>query len=108
MSVEYVKDINEGNFDNIISNKLVLVDFSAAWCGPCRMMAPILEEVAQDMQNDLGIYKLDIDESQSVASKYQVTSIPTVVLFKDGKEVDRFVGLRDANTIKEMVTSVKS
>lgn len=85
-----------------------IIDFYADWCGPCRMLTPVLEKVAQKLHGKVSIYKLDIDEAQKTAASFQVTSIPTLVLFKDGKEIGRLVGLRDEETIKDFVLNSKS
>ena len=74
------------------SAKPVLVDFWAAWCGPCRMVGPIVEQLAKDYQEQLAVYKLDVDSNQNTAVQYQVQSIPTLILFKDGKPAQRIVG----------------
>ncbi len=95
--------LTEENFKNGVSDGLTLVDFYADWCGPCRMLTPVLEDVAKDVAGQAKIAKIDIDQAQRVASTYQVTSIPTLILFKDGKEVGRLVGLRDRDTIKEFI-----
>lgn len=95
--------LTEDNFNNGVSHGLTLVDFYADWCGPCRMLTPVLEEVAKDVAGKAKIAKIDIDKAQKTASTYQVTSIPTLILFKDGKEVGRLVGLRDRETIKEFI-----
>ena len=92
------------NFEENIKQGVTLIDFYADWCGPCRMLTPVLEEVAAEMQGKAVFAKLDIDQNQKVAGQYQVTSVPTLVLFKDGKEVNRLVGLRDAEAIKHFVT----
>jgi thioredoxin 1 len=98
-----LKVVTEENFQEEIKEGVVLVDFYADWCGPCRMMTPVLEKVAQDVTGKAAILKLDIDSAQKVASSFQVTSIPTLVLFKAGKEVGRLVGLRDGATVKEFI-----
>lgn len=70
----------------------VLVDFWAAWCGPCKMVAPVVEEIAKDYQGKLSVYKLDVDDNGNTAIQYGVQSIPTLILFKDGKPAHRIVG----------------
>ena len=100
-----VPEINESNFDETIASGTTAVDFSAEWCGPCRMMAPILEELAKDLEGNTKIVKLDIDASQGKAAEYHVTSVPTIIIFKDGKEVDRTVGVQDADTLKKLIAS---
>ena len=74
---------------------------------PCRMLSPVLEKVAVELKGKAQFGKVDIDESQKVASLFQVTSVPTLILFKDGREVGRLIGLRDAETIKEFISSGK-
>jgi len=100
--------LNEEGFQEAISRGgKVLVDFYADWCGPCRMLSPVLETVASDseVQKHATVAKIDIDAAQGIASTYNVTSIPTLVLFQDGKELRRLVGLRDANSIKHFIIS---
>lgn len=88
-----VKVTNE-TFEEMVvnSDKPVLVDFWAEWCGPCKMIAPVLDEIAKDMGDDLVIGKLDIDENQDTAMAFGVMSIPTLLLFKNGEPVERIVG----------------
>lgn len=106
MSDENIKKLNDDNFDEGVKNGVTLVDFHADWCGPCRMLAPVLEKVANE-SNDAEFAKVDIDQSQKTASSFQVTSVPTLILFKNGEEVGRLIGLRDEETIKEFVSSAK-
>lgn len=102
---QHIVHLNDENFSKKIEKGVTLVDFFADWCGPCRMLAPVLEQVAHDVKGKATVGKLDIDSEQKTAADFQVTSIPTMILFKDGKEVGRLVGLRDADTVKKFVLS---
>ncbi len=99
-----MKKLTEDTFKKETEKGAVLVDFYADWCGPCRMLTPVLEKVAKEMSGQVVIAKLDIDHAQKIASTFQVTSVPTLILFKEGKEVGRLVGLRDADTIKDFIS----
>jgi thioredoxin 1 len=86
-------EVTDANFDELLRNHpLVLVDFWAEWCAPCRMIAPILEELAQEYEGKLLVAKLDVDENPKTAMRYRVMSIPTVILFKNGQPVEVLVG----------------
>ena len=86
--------LTDANFEQTInSNKIVLVDFWAGWCGPCRALAPTIEELAKEYAGKILVAKLDVDENPATAEKFQVFSIPTVILVKDGHEAERIVGL---------------
>lgn len=101
-----MKHLDDTNFDQEIATGVTLVDFYADWCGPCRMMNPIIEELAEELEGKAKIVKLDIERAQKTTASFGVTSIPTVVVFKDGKEVNRVVGLRDKDTLKKMLLAV--
>src|SRR5665647_1144227 len=87
--------LTDKNFQHQTKNKLVLVDFWASWCAPCRMMAPVLNEIADELSGNSHVGKVNIELYQSLAQKYQVRNIPTLILFKDGREVNRFVGVKN-------------
>tara|TARA_B100001971_G_C17806961_1_gene342142 strand:- start:122 stop:442 length:321 start_codon:yes stop_codon:yes gene_type:complete len=99
-------EITDSNFNNVISkNKTVLVDFWAEWCGPCRMIGPVIEELANEYEGKAIIGKLDIDSNQESSVKYGVRSIPTILTFKDGEIVDRQVGAVPKEILKNVVDS---
>ena len=91
------------NFKQEVSEGLVLVDFWAAWCGPCKMIAPVLEELDADMDDKVKIVKVDVDENQQTASEYGIMSIPTLLFMKDGETVDKVVGFRPKEALAELV-----
>lgn len=101
-----MKHLDDTNFDQEIASGVTLVDFYADWCGPCRMMNPIIEELAKELEGKAKIVKLDIERAQKTTATFGVTSIPTVIVFKDGKEVNRVVGLRDKDALKKMLLAV--
>ena len=86
-----VKEIKETEFEGVISNGKVLVDCYASWCGPCKMLSPIVDEVANEIK-DCTFYKLDVDDAEKVSKQYGIMSIPTLLLFEDGKLIDTSVG----------------
>ena len=88
------------------SSRLVMVDFWAVWCGPCQMVAPIVDELAREYQGKLKVMKLNTDDAPEVAGQYQIMSIPTIVFFKDGQVVDKIVGARPKQQFKEKIDSL--
>ncbi len=98
-----VKELNEKNFDKKIEKGKVLVDFFATWCGPCKMMAPIVEEVAKEMEGKAKVYKIDVDNESDLAIKYNIMSIPTFVVFENGEVVETAVGMRDKEELLNML-----
>ena len=95
-------ELSDTNFENEVLNSPhpVLVDFSATWCGPCKMLAPIIEELASENSGSVKVGKLDIDNNSNTASQYGINSIPTVMIFKDGRVVDTLVGLQPKSRIQ--------
>jgi thioredoxin 1 len=98
-------DVTQSTFPAIVlgSDKPVLVDFWAPWCGPCRMLSPVVEKVAGQLGDQMRFVKMNTDENPSIAGEYQVSGIPCLILFKGGKAVDRIVGFVPENTIKSML-----
>lgn len=96
--------VTDTNFDETIkNNNVALIDFWAGWCGPCRALAPTIEELASEYSGKVLVGKLDVDESPKTAECYQVFSIPTLIVFKDGCEVERLVGLCAKNRIEDLL-----
>ena len=95
-----VTELNESNFDSFVeSNSFVLIDCWAPWCGPCRRMGPIIEELASDLAGKVAVAKLNTDENQGIAIRFQINAIPTLLVFKDKVLVDTLVGLRPKEDI---------
>jgi len=106
MASDIVKHFNEENFQEEVSEGVVLVDFYADWCGPCRMLTPIIEELAQEMVDKIVVGKVDTDQAVNIAAKFEVTSIPTLILFKNGEPIKRVVGLKDLDALRKMIQEV--
>ena len=107
MANDNVIVVNDDNFDEVVlqSDTPVLVDFWAAWCGPCKMVGPIVEELADDFAGKAKVCKLNVDEAGRTAQPYGVMSIPTLILFKDGEEKDRVVGFRPKSDLARLLES---
>jgi thioredoxin 1 len=108
--VAVIVEINDSNFtDEVLSSdKPVLVDFWAPWCGPCRMLSPIIEELSVEYIDMLKIVKINTDENISLSSKFQITSIPCLILFKNGISVQKMIGFKPKGDIKKIIDSVLS
>ena len=95
--------LTDTNFQQQIKNKVVLIDFWASWCAPCRMMAPILNDVSSELSGNQHVGKINIEQYQSLAQKYKVRSIPTLILLKNGVEVNRFVGIKNKEFLLQQI-----
>lgn len=100
---ENVKYLNDENFQSAIASGVTLVDFYADWCGPCKMVAPIITELAEEFHGQATIAKLDIDKAPITTTGCDVTSIPTLIVFKNGQEAKRLVGVRDKKSLKAVL-----
>lgn len=100
--------LNHNQF-NEIKNKegIKVVDFFADWCGPCKMLSPVLEQLSEEMDESVEFIKINIDENLSLAQEYGVTTIPTLVFLKDGKEQDRTIGFVPKDSIKDKISNIK-
>lgn len=98
--------LTDKNFDQQTKNKVVLVDFWAEWCAPCKMMAPILNELADELTENKQVAKVNIEHYQSMAKRFNVRSIPTLILFKNGKEVKRFVGIKQKSFLLNEISKI--
>jgi thioredoxin len=98
-----VKVITEDEFNEVKEAAVALVDFYADWCGPCKMMGPVLEELSGEYDGKVSFFKIDVDEAQELAAEYQVSSIPNLVLFKNGDKVSDSIGFKPADDLKAWI-----
>ena len=99
-------ELTASSIDETIKEGVVLVDFWAPWCGPCRMIAPVIEELAEDYDGKAKICKVNTDEEQDIAIKYGIRSIPTIILFKDGEVVEQMVGAASKQAFEEKLNAL--
>ncbi|MFI3210483.1 MAG: thioredoxin [Peptostreptococcaceae bacterium] len=97
-----MKVLKTSDFNDYVQNGITVVDFFATWCGPCKMLTPVFEEASAEM-TDVKFAKVDIDESLELAQKYSITTVPTILIFKDGEKVDSLVGFMPKNTLVQNV-----
>lgn len=102
-----VKHINQDEFEKEVLNQegVVVVDFFATWCGPCKMLGPVLEDLGKELEGKAKIIKVDIDQSGDLADEFRISSVPTMILFKDNKIVDTMVGFLPKERIKQVIES---
>ena len=100
-----VKKINADQFESeAVKAPVAVVDFSATWCGPCRMLAPVLEEISDELAGKVNFYNVDVDDDSALAAGFGITSVPTVLLLKNGKVVDQSIGFRPGPQMKSWIT----
>ncbi len=98
-----VKVLSDKNFSHQIKNGVTLVDFWASWCIPCKMMAPVINDVAESVNGSASVGKVDVEKYSSIAASYKIRNIPTMVLFRNGKEIDRFVGAKSKDFLIKQI-----
>ena len=101
-------ELNNSNFDATVAEGVTMVDFWAPWCGPCRMIAPVVEELAEDFEGKATIAKVNTDEEQDIAVKYGIRSIPSILFFKNGEMVDQMVGAASKEAFAEKIDALLS
>ena len=108
MAGDKIVHVTDADFEqNVLKNSLpVLVDFWAEWCGPCRMVAPVLEDIAEECEGKAVIAKMNVDEYKQTPTQFNIQAIPTMILFKEGKEIARIVGVESKDTIKTKIENI--
>jgi thioredoxin len=102
-----IKVLTDKNFQHQIKNGVILVDFWASWCMPCKLMSPVINEVAEEISGNASVGKLDVEHSKSVAAKYNIRNIPTMLLFSNGKEINRIVGAKTKDFLLKEINKAK-
>lgn len=98
-----VKKISENEFQQVTDAQVAVIDFSAVWCGPCKMLAPVLETVSEELGDKAAFYNVDVDENPGLAAKYGITNIPALVVLKNGEKVDQQVGFQPKENISQFI-----
>lgn len=101
-----IKNLTQENFQEEVSGKPIIVDFWASWCGPCRMLAPVIDALSEEYEDKISVGKVNVDEQNALAAQFGIVSIPTVIIFKDGKEIKRLVGVHDADDYRDEIDRV--
>lgn len=102
-----VEHLTEDIFEAKIESGVTLVDFFATWCGPCKMLSPTIEEISAESDGTFSVYKVDIDECEDIAMDYMIMSVPTLIVFKDGVEAARMIGVQPKTVILDAINSAK-
>ena len=100
-----VMEVNDSDFENSIKDGIVLVDFWAPWCGPCKMLSPVIDELAEDMNGKIKVLKCNVDDNQQTPSKFNIMGVPTLILFKNGEMVAQRSGMAPKKIIQDWITS---
>ncbi len=98
-----VLEVNDANFDSSIQKGKCLVDFWAPWCGPCRMLSPVIDELAEEMKDEIKVLKCNVDENQATPSKFNIMGVPTLIVFKNGKMVAQRSGMAPKKVIQDWI-----
>ena len=102
-----IKELTQENFSEAINaQKPILVDFWASWCGPCRMLSPVIDSLSEEYDAQIDVGKVNVDEQGALAAQFGIASIPTVILFKDGKETKRLIGVHDADDYRDEIDAL--
>lgn len=100
-----VKKISEKEFNEVKESKLAVIDFSAQWCGPCKMLAPILEDVSKELDGKVAFFNVDVDEAPALSNQFAIQNIPSLVVFKDGEKVDMQVGFQPRANLLQFINA---
>jgi thioredoxin 1 len=102
-----ITDLDNGNFESAIEKGVAVVDFWAPWCGPCKLVAPIIEELEKELEGEISAYKVNVDRQRQIADKYGIVNIPAILIFKDGREADKITGLPYGNAKREIKSVIE-
>ena len=100
-----VKKISKNELEQVKNDEIAVIDFSAEWCGPCKMLAPVMEEVSEEFSDSVSFYNIDVDENMDIAQMYKIVSIPTLILLKKGEKVDMQIGFQPKDGVVSFIKS---